>query len=385
MKRATQRLHAIHKWTGLISGINMLILSITGAYLVFVEEIHETFHAEPGEVVMTVDPESATPIQNTFDALAPRHPGAEPFRVYPTEDVPEGYYLMLRNGAGEDFDYTVSLATGEVRSFEESTADKISLFIYYLHANLFLGIAGTFFLGVVALLFLTSTVTGIFIYGPFIKQAVYGVFRPHKGVRRASADFHKLVGVSSLGFNLVIAVSAIALTIGMILVQVWSLSTVKTLTAGTPPASEVQAPPVDQVMAAARTVHPDAAISTVAYPGGYQGPNNYLIYHENEGTLRQYIPILSLVPVADTAAAQPLKMPLWIQAIMICFPLHFGNFGGLALKVVYCVFGLLAGGLTVTGALLTIVRWRRKFRARAARPAPEMRPATQPLPSRAEL
>ena len=34
---------SIHRWCGLITGINILILSLTGAYLVFTEEIVEAF------------------------------------------------------------------------------------------------------------------------------------------------------------------------------------------------------------------------------------------------------------------------------------------------------------------------------------------------------
>jgi uncharacterized iron-regulated membrane protein len=52
---------------------------------------------------------------------------------------------------------------------------------------------------------------------------------------------------------------------------------------------------------------------------------------------------------------------------MICFPLHFGNFAGLGLKIVYALFGLTSGALAFTGIALSAHRWRARRRAKIRR------------------
>ncbi|RZK27273.1 MAG: PepSY domain-containing protein [Hymenobacter sp.] len=40
----------------------------------------------------------------------------------------------------------------------------------------------------------------------------------------------------------------------------------------------------------------------------------------------------------------------------LLFALHFATYGGLAMKLLYCLLGVLSGSLPITGALLW---WRR--------------------------
>jgi uncharacterized iron-regulated membrane protein len=375
--RWTRLLHKVHKWTGLLSGINVLILSITGSYLVFTPDINRIFNPGEREALFSFDAGGAAPIQTAVNELVKQQPGAKVMRVRSVEDQPGVYETML--GEGEHFlRYHVDVPKGEVRPVIEGAMQEFTHFVFDLHATLFLGIAGSFVLGAFAILFFVSTLTGILIYGPFMKQAVFGAFRGDKGVRRASADLHKLVGSAALGFNLLMAVTGIALTVGLIAAQLWSMSQVRAL-AENSPAREASGtlPAIDEVIAAAAKTHPDTPVDNVAFPGGFQGENHYLCYHFGEARITGYIPKLTLVPVANPAEALPLSMPLWIKFIMVCFPLHFGNFAGFWLRVVYCLFGLTSGVLAISGALLTFSAWGKRIRVRAGRKAKEE--GVQPL------
>lgn len=364
----TRFLHGLHKWTGLISGCNILVLSVTGAYLVFHEDLNRAFTSAVGDVVAEVDPASSAPMQDALDALLLQTPGAMAARARYVPNEPEQVELDLRTENGM-VRYVLDRHSGAVHTHNDSAMVRFNDFIFKLHATLFLGVWGSFVLGAVALLLLSSTVSGLIIYTPFMKQMAYGWIRRGRGWRKGAADLHKLVGVSALGFNLLMALTGTALTLGLVGVQWWSLKEIQSRTAGAPSASGVVAPPIDAVWAAAATVHPEAPINNVAYPGGYQGKNYYLVFHDGPGALSRYIPALSLVPVADTGAAEPLSMPWWVQAIMVCFPLHFGNFAGWELKVVYSALGISSGLLTITGALLTFTRYRNRYRARKKKSA----------------
>ncbi len=369
--RITRWLHGIHQWCGLIAGLNMLVLSITGAYLVFAEDIEHLFGHAEGALIQQMPLNTESPVQDAMDLLAMRHPDAIPAGVRPVVPGEPVYALAFLERPETLHRYVFDPRNGELRTEVESTATAINHFILHLHADLFLGMIGVLIIGVVSILFLFATLSGIIIYAPFMKRAFFGALRFDKGVRRGAADLHKLVGSSALAFNLVIAITGILLTFGFLAARMWAANEVRIRTAAAPasvemPAPDAKRPPVDLVLRHAAAIHPEAPISSVTFPGSFQGPNHYFCFHERQGKLQQFMPVYSLVPMNDPAAADDMQVPLWIDLTMASIPLHFGNYGGLLIKVVYCVLGLGSGFLTVTGAILTFTRWRKKLRARRA-------------------
>ncbi|GMV92394.1 MAG: hypothetical protein AMXMBFR82_21720 [Candidatus Hydrogenedentota bacterium] len=367
--QTTRWLHAIHQWTGLISGLNVLVLSLTGAFLVFAEDIEHFFAATSGTVVAEIPSTSQTPVQDAIAQLTERHPGAIPAAVRPLEPGATQVVIALLERPDTFHRYAFDPGSGEVRIDVQGWPAKLYEFMLHLHTDLFLGIMGGLFLGGIAILFLVSTLTGIIIYAPFMKKAIFGAIRVGRGVRHTSADVHKLVGASALAFNLMMALTGIALTFGLLGARVWAAGEVRDRTQQAAPVAAAKGAvagraPVDEVLEHAAAVHPEAPVSSVVFPGGFQGPNHYFCFHEREGRLQKHLPVYSLIPADNPAAAEDVDVPLWIDIAMFCVPVHFGNYGGLLLKFVYCALGLGSGLLTVTGSLVTLARWRRKLRAR---------------------
>ncbi|MCC6698941.1 MAG: PepSY domain-containing protein [Candidatus Hydrogenedentes bacterium] len=370
--RSVRWLHAVHRWCGLISGLNILLLSITGAYLVFAENIEAVFDPPKGEVIAQVPDTANTPLQEAFDRLAKHHPGAIPMGLRPAEGGKAAYTVALLERPATVHRYAFDSTSGEVRAEVESKAAAIHEFVLHLHTDLFLGTLGGVFIGMMAVIFLASNLTGIVIYTPFMKGVLYGTLRLKRGARRTSADFHKLAGVSALAFNLLMAVTGIFLTFGLLGARMWAAAEVQARTADDTSRSGIAtsgAPrvPVDEILRAASAIHPDAPVSSVVFPGGFQGPQHFFCFHERQGKLEKFLPVYSLVPAGNPGGAESIDVPPWIDAAMFCVPVHFGNYGGLFLKAVYCVLGIGTGLLTISGAILTMARWRGKIRARLAR------------------
>ena len=65
--------------------------------------------------------------------------------------------------------------------------------------------------GFFGLTLLLSTLTGLLIYARFIKGVKWWRVRRGRGPQVSSSDWHKLIGILSLAFNLVIAVTGAVL------------------------------------------------------------------------------------------------------------------------------------------------------------------------------
>lgn len=367
-KRTTRALHFVHKWAGLIAGINILILSLTGTWLVFAEELEDAFPAGRGEPLAVVDLKGASPLQDAFAALAPRHPQGAPASVVWPEHEEDALDLYFKEGM--DYPgYRLDMLTGSIYHLTEGAMQKVNHFILHLHADLFLGMMGTIFLGFVGILFLLSTLTGMVIYAPFMKAAFFGAFSPRKGWRRGAADLHKWIGATSLGFNLVIALTGIALTLGFMGVRMWVFQEVTRYAQGEHPilAEGAVPPPVDRAVEAARKAMPELPLTSISFPGELQGPHHFMGFHADRDSFTRFIPSVTIMPAADIEAGEALPIPLWVKAMLISVPFHFGNFAGVGVKLAWCFFGLSAGALSISGTVLTVLRWVKKWRMRRGR------------------
>lgn len=391
--RITRTLHSIHQWGGLFIGLNMLLLSLTGAYLVFAEDIEAAFGQPAGERIAQIGPTSETPLQDALTVLSARHPAAIVSGVRPVEPGAPAFAITLLERPDTSYRYVLEPDTGEIHTDVESVAMELHHFILHLHADLFYGALGVIFLGVIACVFLLTTVSGIIIYAPFMKKALFSTLRFDRGLRRGAADLHKLVGSSALAFNLLMAVTGIFLTFGILGARMWAANDLRQRAAvaaavapeaAVSPAPQADAIPFDAVYRAAQAVHPEAPVSSVVFPGSFQGPNHYFVFHERPGKLNKFLPVYSLIPKDDPSAAEDMAVPLWIDLTMASVPLHFGNYGGPVLKVVYCLLGLGSGFLSVSGALLTLARWRKKLRLRRARRRESRRAAQPEMPAQQE-
>jgi uncharacterized iron-regulated membrane protein len=383
---ATRALYVVHKWTGLITGINILILSLTGAILVFHEEIHHAFEGPRSEPFLTIDPKQPEPFQAAFDALLAKHDGAAINTLQRSHESETEWNLFLLRGDDEFLHYIYDDTTGNLYTESHNAMHEVMEFILILHANLYLGLAGTVLVGTIAILFFTSTLSGIFIYAPFMKAALFGALDWRRGLRRSFADLHKLVGAVSLAFNVIIAATGFALTIGFLIVQVWMLGEIQKLTVAEQheriPGAPL--PSIDRVMKSAIASQPDVPLDRVIFPSSFQGENHFMALHQKPKSLMEFVPSVTLVPVARPEAALATTTPLWVKAMLIAAPFHFGNFAGLGVKVAWCALGITSGVLSITGAALSVNRWRKQWRIRRRRRASRLAPAPVALNVRAE-
>ena len=162
----------VHRWTGLALGGFIVLAGLTGTMLVFEHELDDWFNAD---VHRAVQAGPALPLSTLQDAIVAQHPQATvrrlqldggPGRAMLVELTPPG-------GAtpGVSFQIWVDPASGATLGERQSGAVRLDRrhimpLLFRLHRMLLLGDTGKTITGVVALLWLLSTVIGAWLAWP---------------------------------------------------------------------------------------------------------------------------------------------------------------------------------------------------------------------------
>jgi uncharacterized iron-regulated membrane protein len=247
--------------------------------------------------------------------------------------------------------------------FAHNPIDWLLWFHYSLHA----GKVGEVIVAAMSLVLLGSAFTGVWIYR---RQFWRGFFlRVHFGEssrRKRWANVHAIVGVWSLLLNLILGATGFWMTR-----HVWSAEHLL----APRPVAEVHAPTPGPAVSYNAAMAGLAAELRDFLPVGLSAitsaRDDYRIY----GRLRTEPLIFgsssSEITIDGTTGRIKTKSfisrkPLTDQLSAATIPLHFGNFGGWPVKVLWCLGGLAPGVLAVSGFLV--------WRARRRPTAPPSRP-----------
>lgn len=354
-----QRAHRWHSILGLICGLNVILLSLTGAALVFHHEIEAAFSPGPDGAWESVPESGPERLEAVISRIRSLHPEREVVQLRFADS--SGERATLRIGQKDDrIEYLLNVTRGAFA--RKSDANDWPDILWRLHATLFLGLYGQLYLGVIGVLFLASTCLGAYIYAPFMKGVLVGVIRRNGSARLAYADFHKLIGVASLAFNLLMAVTGILLTLGQIAIQIYSYQVVQQLDMR-PGEAALPHVTLDQVLQEARAQEPDRWVRDVLYPGGIQGDQHFVALTLGEGVFASVTAGGSLIRASSGETELRIDLPWHLRVIAAAAPFHFGNFGGLGVRLLYCFLGLSSGALSATGFVMYFKRRRARTSA----------------------
>jgi uncharacterized iron-regulated membrane protein len=105
---------------------------------------------------------------------------------------------------------------------------------------------------------------------------------------------------------------------------------------------------------------PGMNITSVVFPGTAFGtPYHYLLWAKGNTPLTSQLFSPVLVDASSGKLEAVVKMPVYLRALELSRPLHFGNYGGTPLKVIWVIFDIAAIVVLVSGVYLWLIR--RKF------------------------
>ena len=93
------------------------------------------------------------------------------------------------------------------------------------------------------------------------------------------------------------------------------------------------------------------------FPGGAWSSGHHAIFFQGDRPVTQHLLTPALVDAETGELTDARTMPALNQALMMSKPLHFGDYGGLPLKIIWALLTLATIWVLWTGLMLW---WRRR-------------------------
>ena len=358
---------ALHSWLGLISGIFLLLLGLSGSALVFMKEIDQQLNAS----LLTVDPHvrgaASQPVSldRLYRQICERHPNLAGIAwLNPDAKAEHAWEFRLYQNDGKLRTYDLGLISmdpytgkvlreGKLRDLNPSLMHWILQF----HWSFQLGVPGLLLATIFGITMFGSMLTGIIIYRKFFWQVLlFKVPLKWNNWRRASSSLHRTLGVWSMLFNSIIFFTGFWMNMFSMDPAYWKKQMI-------PAAPNTLAQvSIDSMLLRAKAALPGLIIKNVYLPT--QPAKDFRI----SGMLENQLPLfynpnaVFVDPRTGTVVQvqRHTDMSIWEKVESSFMPLHTGSFGTIPVKVLYVLLGLAPGLLSITGALLF---WRRSRQA----------------------
>jgi uncharacterized iron-regulated membrane protein len=333
----------------------MLLLCLTGLPLIFGHEIHHWLGDEVEAPLMAAN----TPYAS-FDAVLASAKALYPERVpqymFREEDEQNSWTVSLGKTAAseEDTKYvTVDARTSEV--LQQPVFDQGFMYVMYkLHVDLFAGLPGMLFLGGMGLFLVIAIISGVVLYAPFMRKLDFGEIRRNRSPKLKRLDVHNLLGIAVLIWALVVSVTGVINTWADLVVKYWQLDQMSEMTASYKnlPLPE-QFGSLQAAVDVAKSVEPDMQLAFIAFPGtGFSSPHHYGVFMRGNTPITERLLKPVLIDAKTSKFSDSRDLPWYLVALLVSQPLHFGDYGGLPLKVIWLILDIITIIVLWTGLML---------------------------------
>lgn len=342
---SAKKVYQFHKWSGLVAGLFILLMGLTGSILVF----HEELEALEFRKEWTVPNNQAVRIDRALKTVIDKFPGwdirLQRFSASPTNTL----IFQLRRPDARLIIF-VHPSQGNIIKVMDQT-DSTVYWILKLHYSLHSGIIGESLILLVGLTFILSLATGLIVYRKALLDILTFKTRFLKKRKRSLvSSLHRYVGVWSLVFNLLIVLTGTVISFEIVKNGLKSKSAITSLP-GTPKIDIS----VDLILQELHIKQPDFNPSYIRFPTLTGNPiiiagrvtDRAILYSKFYNTV-------SVNPVSGEVSALQITRSL----SSLVRGIHFIEYGNLWIKLFFCLVGISGPVLSISGFLLW--KWKSK-------------------------
>lgn len=341
-RSAKSFLKPLHTWVGIIAGLFLAIVSVTGSLIVFRSEFERAAlpSASPaGSRRVTVD--------EAAGAVAKFRPESRIRRVRLPLASGDPYIFQVDSEDAGTEHIAVDASSGHVLGTIKS---GIMDWLVDLHRNLLFGKPGRKAVGVVGIVLLFLSATGLLMWLTGQRNwRAWISLRRSGSARRFNFELHRVSGLWAYVFLAVISFTGIERAYPDSFRQ-----TVKWLT-GTSPT--VQAPkgiktkslrPLDDYLRAGRTAMPDGVPVELRLPGG-KGAVDIHLYRAGDLSPSGNHVYLDPKTASVIQIDRIVDRPIGARFLAALAPIHYGEFGGMPIRIAWALLALTPVLLFITG------------------------------------
>ncbi len=348
---------AVHKWTSIVCTAFLLMLCITGLPLIFHDEIDAVIQPRAPVAAIRGGARLLSLDAILAKALATR-PGEIPLYMSFDEDRP---VVNVTTGPRPDTVHEMYFQSLDRRTGTRIPVPPpggIMVLLLRFHTDMLLGPVAEYFLGAMGLLFVIAIISGIVLYVPFMARLPFGTVRRARRARVRWTDLHNLIGIATAMWALVVGLTGVVNTLVVPVTDYWKARELAVM--GAPYKNEpipTRTASIQAAVATAMAAAPGMRPQFVAFPGVTYSSNHHMTVFLQGSTLqtkRLLTPVMIDARSGRLAAARP--MPWYMQALLLSQPLHFGDYGGMAMKIIWAVLDLLTIVVLGSGLFLWLRR-----------------------------
>jgi uncharacterized iron-regulated membrane protein len=363
MKSQTvRRWSVVHTWSSLICTLFLLMLAITGLPLIFHHEIDHLLGDAPHYREMPADTPRLN-LEQLVEAAEAHRPGEVMQYFGWDEEDPNGVMAITAATAGTEpnssHTFALDARTGEALEMPSANGGFM-MFMLRLHVDMYADLPGKLLLAFMGLLFVVAIVSGTVLYAPFMRKLDFGTVRAGKSRRTRWLDLHNLIGVVTLTWALVVGVTGVISACADLLIASWRNDTLAAMVApyrDAPPLT--QRAPADRLLDIAGSVAPGMEPDFIAFPGTrFSSEHHYAVFLKGNTHLTAHLATPVLIDARTLQVTAVVGRPWYMDALGMSQPLHFGDYGGMPMKILWAVLDVLTIIVLGSGVYLWWVRRR---------------------------
>lgn len=371
----------IHGWVGIVSGLALFIAFYAGAITMF-EAPLQRWASPP--TTLAPAPSLARTTELVSKVLAVHPEAAKGYEIHLSVDAANPARMSWTSARGEEAEHGggvkhyASLAANGTVEVVDGGPSEVAQFIDVLHQQVGLPFAHEVampIMGAIALLYTIALVSGLVVLLPSLVSDLFAL-RIGKNVKRMWLDIHNVLGLFSLPFHIIMALTAVVFAFhdqfygaqGVVFGgQERGDRGAASIAAAPPPASLSPLQLVERIERQAPGFTPEVLV----YGQGRGGVPSLRVQGRDArfGLRAPTYGMAGLDPETGEITStdyMPGMQDGWSASVTSFFALHFGNFGGNAIRWSYFLLGLAGAMLFYTGNLLWVESRRKKERKSGA-------------------
>ncbi|MGY4524565.1 PepSY-associated TM helix domain-containing protein [Pseudomonas sp. TE21394] len=369
MKSPTiRRWSVIHTWSSLICTLFLLLLALTGLPLIFHHELGQLLGDAPELREMPAD----TPhldLQQLLASAEQHRPGEVVQYFGYDEDEPNGVIAITAATAGTEpnasHTFMLDARTGEPVPMPAANGGFMMVMLR-LHVDMFAGLPGKLLLASMGVLFMVAIISGIVLYAPFMRRLQFGTVRHDRSRHLRWLDLHNLIGIVTLAWALTVGVTGVISALSDLVIAAWRNDSLAAMVApyrDAPPLTERAS--ISQLPSIARQSTLGMRPDFIAFPGTrFSSEHHYAVFMKGTTHLTSHLLTPVLIDARTLQVTAVGARPWYMDAMGLSQPLHFGDYGGRPMQILWAVLDVLTIVVLGSGVYLW---WGKQRRARAVK------------------